>query len=273
MAEAAVNGTSLYYETVGHGRPCLVLHGGLGLDHSYLRGLDALGRRLGLVYYDHRCHGRSGRPPVETLSVQQLADDADALAAHLGDDPVLVLGHAQGGFVAQELALRHPERVAGLVLVGTSPGELGRDESLADDPVPPVPVEVEVLQRVPPATDEEWAATMAVLAPFWFRHPERFEPASLFAGTIFNAQAVAHSMWALASWSGVDRLGGVAAPALVLVGRHDVFYPPAQVDRITRRAPAATAVVFDESGHVPWLEEPDAFQAAVEHWLDATGLA
>src|SRR5919202_362609 len=118
MAEAAVNGTSLYYETVGHGPPCLVLHGGLGLDHSYLRGLDAL----------------------------------------------------------------------------------GRDESLADDPVPPAPVEVEVLQRVPPATDEEWAATMAALAPFWFRHPERFEPASLFAGTIFNAQAVAHSMWALASW-------------------------------------------------------------------------
>src|SRR5438270_449553 len=80
-------------------------------------GLDLLGSRLRLVYYAQRGHGRSGRPAVDTLTIEQLADDAAALAARLDGGPVLVLGHFHGASVAQELAVRHPERVAGLVLV------------------------------------------------------------------------------------------------------------------------------------------------------------
>src|SRR5712691_9668465 len=57
----------LFVEEVGTGPPCLVMHGGLGIDHSSLRGLDPLADTLRLIYYDHRCHGRSDRPPVETI--------------------------------------------------------------------------------------------------------------------------------------------------------------------------------------------------------------
>ena len=61
------------------------MHGGLGVDHSQFREeLDPLGDLLRLVYYDHRGNGRSGRPPIETLTLAQLAADADALRAHLG---------------------------------------------------------------------------------------------------------------------------------------------------------------------------------------------
>ena len=82
MSRAGLSDTTLYYREVGAGMPCLVMHGGLGLDHTYLHpGLDPLGDVLRLVYYDHRCHGRSGRPPLETLTYEQLAaDDADASA-------------------------------------------------------------------------------------------------------------------------------------------------------------------------------------------------
>lgn len=61
MPTAAVSDTFLYYRSVGAGPPCVVMHGGLGIDHdAYSPGLDALGGAMKLVYYDHRCHGRFG---------------------------------------------------------------------------------------------------------------------------------------------------------------------------------------------------------------------
>jgi proline iminopeptidase len=90
MPTVHLNGTEFFYREVGAGRPCLVMHGGLGSDHMHLRPwVDALGDTLHLVYYDHRGNGRSGRPPLATITYAQLAADADALRAHLAlvDDP------------------------------------------------------------------------------------------------------------------------------------------------------------------------------------------
>ncbi|HEX2192182.1 MAG TPA: alpha/beta hydrolase [Acidimicrobiales bacterium] len=268
MPTAQLNGTTLYFETAGAGPPCLVLHGGLGVDHTYLRpGLDRLGDRLALVYIDHRGHGRSGRS-AEPPSVAQLADDADALAAHLGHRGVVVLAHSWGGFVAQDLALRHPGRVAGLVLVASTAGELGSDESLLDDLGPPLPVEVDILTRVPPATDEELEATVRALVPYYL-HTDR-GPAGddVFAGCRFDAGAMARSMHILGAWSSIDRLDTLDVPSLLVGGRHDVFCPPEQLQRMARRMPSAEVAIFEESAHLPWVDEPDRFVDVVEEWLD-----
>lgn len=267
MPTAALNGTTLHFETVGDGRPCLVLHGGLGVDHNYLRpGLDPLGDRLELVYVDHRGHGASGRS-AEPPTVAQLADDADALAAQLGHHRVLVLAHSWGGFVAQELALRHPDRVAGLVLVASTAGELGAGETLLDDFGPPLPVEVDILVRVPPATDAELEATVRALGP-WYLHRDDLEVGDVFARCRFDAAAMGRLMHVLAAWSGVDRLGDVGVPALLVGGRRDVFCPPEQLDRMARALPRAEVAVLEESAHLPWLDEPDRFVALVGGWLD-----
>ncbi|HEX2274305.1 MAG TPA: alpha/beta hydrolase [Acidimicrobiales bacterium] len=274
MPTAPVDGATLHYEVVGEGPTCLVMSGWPGVDHAYLRpGLDRLGRRLRLVYYDHRCHGRSTCASPDGITIEQLADDAEALAAHVGAEGVLVLGHFHGASVAQELAIRHPRRVRGMILVGATPGERGENESLLDDlEVPPVPVEVDVLQRVPPATDDELAATVRALAPHLFAEDDVTDPEAAFAGATFDARAAGRWMQALGWWSAVDRLAEVDAPALLLVGRHDVLCPPPQSERIGRRLGAAELVVLEGSGHLPWLEESELFAAAVEGWLDRLGL-
>ena len=133
-----INETTIWYESVGAGPPCLVLHGGLGVDHTLYRAtLTPLEHRLHLIYLDHRGNGRSGRPPLDTITIEQLADDAAALTRHLGHERVVVMGHSFGGFVAQELALRHPQAVSALVLVDTTPGQLGVTENPDDDQGPP----------------------------------------------------------------------------------------------------------------------------------------
>ena len=80
MPIVQLNGTDLFYlPPVGQGTPCLVMHGGLGFDHTYLHPwLDPLGDIFDLIYYDHRGNGRSGRPPLDTLTLSQFAADADA---------------------------------------------------------------------------------------------------------------------------------------------------------------------------------------------------
>ena len=269
MATADVNGTTIWYDVVGTGPPGLVLHGGLGIDHTlYQETLTPLEQRLRLVYLDHRGNGRSGRPPRDTLTIEQLADDAAALARQLGDERVVVLGHSYGGFVAQELALRHPDVVAALVLIDTTPGQLGATEDPDDEQGPPPPPEVVALLTTAPATNEALADGVRQLMPHYLHRREPAELAVVLDATIFDAAAMVRGFEVLASWSSVDRLSAISAPTLVVAGRHDVFTSWPQARRITSRIAGAHLVIFEDSGHMPWLDEPDRFFDVVNGWLD-----
>src|ERR1051326_1741859 len=120
---ASINCDSIFYDTHGHGRPLLLIHGGTGLDHTYLRPwMDPLGDQAQLIFYDLLGNGRSDRPTsFERITMESWADDADGLRAHLGHEKIILLGHSFGGFIAQVYALRHPEWLAGLILCDTAP--------------------------------------------------------------------------------------------------------------------------------------------------------
>lgn len=271
MPELAINGTTIWYERHGTGPPCLVLHGGLGVDHTiYSRSLRPLAARLDLVFPDHRGNGRSGRPPIDTITIEQLADDAAAVARALGFDRIVVFGHSYGGFVAQELTLRHPEIVGGLMLIDTTPGQLGTGESEDDYRGEPTPPEMlDLLSRVPD-NDDELAESMALLIPLYLHQADPAGVAALFDETVYSRDAMVQGFVSLSSWSSVDRLADISAPTLVAVGRYDLFTSAPQADRIVDRLPHSQRVVFEHSGHMPWLDEPDVFFPVVNGWLDTT---
>lgn len=270
MPTAAVNDTVLHFESDGTGSPWVVIHGGLGVDHViYRRTLTPLAETFRVVYFDQRGNGRSAPVDLATVTMEQLADDVSALADTLGLEQFSVLGHSYGGFVAQEFALRHPDRLDRLVLVATTPGGLGASESADDDQGPPPSDELLSLLTVPPETDDEMGAMMLRLLPFYFPKTDVETVAPLFDGTVFRAGALRRGFEVLSRWSSVDRLESITAPTLLLVGRHDVFTSVPQSLRIGRRIPDATTQVLEHSGHFPWIEEPDAVFAAVRHWVTA----
>ena len=245
-----------------------MLHGGLGLDHTlYQATLTPLEQRLRLVYVDHRGNGRSGRPPLETITIEQLADDAAALARHLGDDRVVVIGHSFGGFVAQELALRHPELTTALILVDTTPGQLGATEDRDDEQGPPPPPEVAALDDHAAVDERGDGRRCASAMPHYLYRRDPSELDSILDATVFDAAAMARGFEVLAGWSSVDRLSSIVVPTLVLAGRHDVFTSWPQARRIASRLPGAELVIFEDSGHMPWLDEPDRFVEVVDGWL------
>ena len=123
----------LFYEVVGSGEdPIIVVHGGPGLDHSYLQpGLDVLAVRHTLVYYDQRATGRStsGLDSV-AINLDTFVEDIDALRQALGYERISVLTHSFGALIGLEYALRHPENLRSLILLNpVEPGTQFREET------------------------------------------------------------------------------------------------------------------------------------------------
>jgi proline iminopeptidase len=103
-------------------RPTLIaLHGGPSFDHGYLRpGLGPLREHAQVIYVDLRGQGWSARPPIETCTLEQWADDVASLCQMLEIERPVVFGHSAGGFVAMQLAICHPGLVGGLILCDSS---------------------------------------------------------------------------------------------------------------------------------------------------------
>lgn len=259
MTLIPVDGCDLFVTEVGAGPPALVMHGGLGLDHTYLSpGLDALGKHRRLYYYDHRGNGRSGRPSMETLTLSQMAADADALREAIGVNRISVIGHSYGGFVALEYAVTCPERIDKLVLFDTAPAGDYLDELTANAIARGAKGEILRMLESVPETDEEFSKLWFALAPLYFANYDAGQFAEVMRRTIYCAAAGNASYERWTEWSVVDRLNHVTASTLVLVGRHDWITPPGQAERIALGIPSAELVIFEDAGHFPWLEDPNA---------------
>jgi proline iminopeptidase len=119
MAFMSLRDVSLFVKTIGHGYPMVMMHGGPGLDHTTMLSFRPCADQFTLVFYDHRCNGRSMGAPVSSMMWENLTADAEALREALCFEKWAVLGQSFGGSVALEYALRYPERLSHLLLIDT----------------------------------------------------------------------------------------------------------------------------------------------------------
>ena len=94
MTTIPIRGVSLFVRVIGQGYPLLMMHGGPSLDHTTLLPLLPLADQFTLIFYDHRCNGRSDGGEVTSMTMENLTADADALRQTLGFDQWAVLGHS-----------------------------------------------------------------------------------------------------------------------------------------------------------------------------------
>ena len=204
---------ALYWESTGSGDPVLMIMG-LGLSGgAWWRTVPVLSRRLRVITFDNRGVGRS-RSLLHSYTTEAMADDAVAVLDAAGLERAHVYGFSLGGMVAQQLALRHPDRVRSLVLGATHAG--------GPRAVPPDPEVMDFFRRRPTMSSVE-AARASV--PFNYgprcraEHPERIaEDIRRRLEHPFPEQAYRAQLWAAALHNCQRRLKRIEAPTLVVHG-------------------------------------------------------
>ena len=279
MTSMQIRDVSLDVNVVGSGPPLLLMHGGPGADQWTLLPFRRLADRFTLVFYDHRCNGRSTGAPVESMTWDNLTADADALRERLGFERWAVLGHSFGGHVALEYALRYPDRVARLVLVDTGGDAWWSRENAA-----------EVLVR------RGCSPKLAALCRRFFHgqiRPNEMLRAMLRMGDAYYHRRGLSLLWLMArdmlagewrtkmrpealihagrvlldGWTVMDRLGEIRAPTLVIGGRDDFLFPPEHQAQLAAGIPGARLRIIERAGHNPHSEEPAEVMAAVSDFL------
>ena len=271
-----IRDVSLFVEVVGSGPPVLVMHGGPSADHWTLAALRRCADQATLVFYDHRCNGRSEGAPVSSMTWDNLTADADALRERLGFDRWTVLGHSFGGHVALEYALRYPGRVAQLVLVDTA-----ADSRWSQQNAPRVleergwpPAKVELCRRWFNGAIEPREAfrTLMTLGPAYYHRPSLITLLREVLGGSWRTKLRPEALifagqHLMPGWSIVDRLAEIRAPTLVVAGASDFIFPPAAQRELAAGIPQARLHLIEGAGHEPWSEQPAAFFSALRAFL------
>lgn len=257
----------------GRGRPVVVVHGGLGLDHTHLVApLEPLTAHARLILPDLRGNGRTPPPFLwDGFNLVNWAEDLDALRISLGLPRWTVLGHSLGSFVALEYAIRYPGHLDGLVLVSSS-GAFEHTARVVDNArargAPEVVEQFVGAFSAPVPDDAAFAALWPAILPLYFhRWDDRHVDA--FAGTRYSADALNASLAAVAAYDVRERLKWVRCPTLVVSGDDDFITPADLGAELAARIEGARQVVIPSSGHFPFLEQPGPFTAAVRELLTA----
>lgn len=194
-------------------------------------------------------HGRS-TPPGRN-SIEAYRDVVLGLLDALGFERAVIVGHSMGGAIAQTLALSHPDRVAGLGLVGTG-------------------ARLRVLPAILDGVLDHLAATARLVIEYSYapgmdpeflrRAEEEFCecPATIIYG----------DFWACNQFDVMLRLAEIRAPTLVVCGREDQMTPPKYSVYLTKNIPNASLVLIDHAGHSVMVEQPDETSRVLLHFVE-----
>jgi pimeloyl-ACP methyl ester carboxylesterase len=233
---------------------------GLGLSGgAWWRTVPVLARRFRVITFDNRGVGRS--PSITySFTTEAMADDAASVLDAAGADRAAVYGISLGGMVAQQLALRHPERVGALVLGATHAG--GRRA------IAPAQEVLDFFRRRPDLPQEEaaWASVPYNYGPLCRRrHAGRIAEdvahrlAHPFPSGAYRAQLCAarvHNCW--------GRLSRVKVPTMIVHGRHDRLIPVGNAELMAERISQARLDILEHSGHLYPTEQPEVDERIAE---------
>jgi proline iminopeptidase len=273
--DLTVNGARLYYETMGpEGAPVLVLlHGAPGLSdcRDQVRDYSPLADEFRLLFFDIRGCGRSEEQPPYTHD--QWVADVDELTRQVGIDTFALLGHSYGGIIAQEYVLAHPERLTKLILLATSPSTVENDETINRALAANLPGldEPNLRQLFEGRTEsnEELREMRELLMPLYFEGPFDPELPKQIADRAFFHYETHNYAFAVnnPAYDVREGLRDVKVPTLVLSGGNDWITPLAKSQEITSLIPASRLEVFENSGHMPNVEEHDKLMSVLRSFL------
>ncbi len=261
--------------------PLLVLHGGPGAHHDYLLPqMLRLARGHEIVLYDQRGGGRSKTDDRAPITWRTHVDDLALVVRELALDPLSLVGYSFGGLVALLYAIESVKTGGVLVpparLVLIDPAPMTRayrarfEQEFASRQQSPEVLRLREelagsgLRERDPDAHRQRLFELSVAG--YFARPERAHDLTPFRVT----GRVQQSVWeSLGDYDLTPHLAAVTIPTLIVHGRQDPI-PLASSEALARALPDARLVVLENSGHVPYVEAPDALFPAIERFLSDT---
>jgi pimeloyl-ACP methyl ester carboxylesterase len=243
------DGVKIWYEADGRGPAILLTHGYTATSRMWRPQIRALRDRFRIIVWDLRGHGRSDSPEDPSLYSESIViDDMAAVLDACGVDRAVVGGLSLGGYLSLAFHLRRPERVRALLLFDTGPGYRSEEGRKRWN---------ELAERYARAFEERGLAALGTGS----------EVRAAEHGSARGLSLAARGILEQSDARVIDSLPGIAVPALVLWGERDEpFAKPGEY--MASKIPGAQRVVIPGAGHAANLDQPDAFNAAVEQFLD-----
>lgn len=271
MPAVSIRDVSLYVELIGDGDPILLMHGGPGVDHTTMLPFNPLADHFTLIFYDHRCNGRSVGAEVSSMTWENLTADADALREALGFSKWSLLGHSFGGMVALEYALRYTQNLSRLVLMDTC-----GDSWWVQKNAPRILAKrgysegtVKIAERFynGEITPDEFMSSVRRLSGAYYH---KLKPAQLLRDIAVGLRMKSRPealifgySELLKGWSVMDRLDEIEAPTLVMAGRDDFQFPPEHQAQLAAGIPDTRLEIIERAGHNAQSERPEEVITAV----------
>lgn len=236
------------------GVPLLLLHAWGESRHTFSRLMPRLDAALHVFAFDQRGHRDAGKPATG-YGLADFSEDVTAFLDAVGVGSAVLLGSSSGGYVAQQVALDHPDRVRGLILVGAPRSLAGR-----------APFADEVDALVDPI-DREWVE--ASLRWFNFVQPV---PSAYLDDRVEDGVRMPARVWrdALAGLSAAvppTEAGTITAPALVIHGGRDILLPVTEAEQLAARISRSRLLVYEDAAHLVLWEHPDRIAHDVTEWI------
>jgi pimeloyl-ACP methyl ester carboxylesterase len=259
---------------IGQGPPLVFVHGHSGNWQNWLENIPHFARSHRVVAMDLPGFGES-EMPVEHISIESYARTLDELFAKLDIESAPVVGNSMGGFVAAQLCVSHPVRVSGIVLVsaaGLSTKYMGLSaEFFRRKSVQAFARATNAYAAVPEARAQTLVRRSRLrraMLQMVLRHPDRI-PAAMCVEMIRGSgrPAAPDATQALMSYDFSDKVREISCPALIVWGESDRVVPVEAADAYERAIPNARKVIFPDTGHVPMIERPAAFNALLDEFL------
>jgi pimeloyl-ACP methyl ester carboxylesterase len=262
MPKVKVNDINLYYEIHGKGEPLLLIYGLAGRGRSFCHQIPTLSKQFCTIIFDNRGVGETDQPEGP-YTIPQMADDAAALLDALGVGASHIFGISMGGMIAQEFALRHPQRLKKLALGCTHSGIKH---------CTPSPKWVTEIFKSLAGKPREQAVRESI--PFNFspytqqNRPDLIEEfVRVMCDNSQSAYAYQLQINAIYAFDTYDRLPQIAAPTLLLSGIDDVLIPPANSLSISERIPDSRLLEFENAGHLFFVERAPDVNSTLEKFF------
>lgn len=271
----ADDGRRLWAMSVGRGSPLIVCHGGPGLWDMFGDAAAMLAGSFRVIRWDQRGCGRSERRGP--YSMARTAADLDAVRAHFGFEKVVLLGHSWGAQLALRYTLDNPGRVSALIYVsGTGLGFGWHDEyekNLADRLGDDLKRITDLKGRARTVEEDRELAVLRWTADFAdpqtaLGHAERMATPWLEINYECHDAILAddRETWREPELAAACRR--LQVPTLIVDGAKDIR-PRWAVDSLAEALPSVTRVTLPNAGHLPWLDDPEGFRAALMSFLSA----